>query len=157
MGEDIMNNKTQENKLGTMPVGQLLLSMALPMMMSFFIQALYNIVDSIFVARISENALTAVSLAFPMQSVMNAIAVGTGVGMSALIPRAIGQNNAEQADDVANTGIFLNLLYVALFIILGLTLVSPFYHMQTEVEEIVENGIIYLRLVWILCFGAFFG
>ena len=152
-----MNNKTQENKLGTMPVGQLLLSMALPMMMSFFIQALYNIVDSIFVARISENALTAVSLAFPMQSVMNAIAVGTGVGMSALIPRAIGQNNAEQADDVANTGIFLNLLYVALFIILGLTLVSPFYHMQTEVEEIVENGIIYLRLVWILCFGAFFG
>ena len=152
-----MENRQGDNKLGTMPVGKLLLSMALPMMMSFFIQALYNIVDSIFVARISENALTAVSLAFPMQSVMNAIAVGTGVGMSALIPRAIGRSDREAADAVANTGIFLNLLYVAVFVILGIVLVRPFYQLQTGVAEIVEGGIIYLRIVWILGLGVFFG
>ncbi|MBQ8305071.1 MAG: MATE family efflux transporter [Blautia sp.] len=152
-----MENRQEDNKLGTMPVGKLLLSMALPMMMSFFIQALYNIVDSIFVARISENALTAVSLAFPMQSVMNAIAVGTGVGMSALIPRAIGRKDRDAADDVANTGIFLNLLYVVVFVILGIVLVRPFYQMQTDIAEIVEGGITYLRIVWILGFGVFFG
>ncbi len=152
-----MNGQKQENKLGVMPIGRLLVSMALPMMMSFFIQALYNMVDSIFVARISENALTAVSLAFPMQNVMSAIAVGTGVGMSALVPRALGQNDRKKADAVANTGIFLNLVYVAVFIILGLTVVSPFYHMQTDIEEIVTNGITYLRIVWLLGFGVFFG
>ena len=152
-----MNGQKQENKLGTMPVRKLLISMALPMMMSFFIQALYNMVDSIFVARISENALTAVSLAFPMQNVMNAIAVGTGVGMSALVPRALGQKDHKAADSVANTGIFLNLVYVAVFIVLGITLVSPFYHMQTDIEEIVTGGITYLRIVWMLGAGVFFG
>ena len=152
-----MSVQTQENKLGVMPIGKLLVSMALPMMMSFFIQALYNMVDSIFVARISENALTAVSLAFPMQNVMSAIAVGTGVGMSAMVPRALGQNDRRAADSVANTGIFLNLIYVAVFIIFGLTLVSPFYHMQTDIEEIVTGGITYLRIVWLLGAGVFFG
>ncbi len=152
-----MSDQRQDNKLGTMPVGKLLVSMALPMMVSFFIQALYNIVDSIFVARISENALTAVSLAFPMQNVMGAIGVGTGVGMSALVPRALGRKDQKAADSAANTGIFLNIIYVVVFLILGLTFVETFYHMQTDVEEIVEGGITYLRIVWMLGFGSFFG
>ena len=87
-------NRQKENKMGTMPIFPLLMSMAIPMMLSFFIQALYNIVDSMFVARISENALTAVSLAFPMQQIMSSIGVGTGVGISAAIPRALARKTA---------------------------------------------------------------
>ena len=152
-----MKENRQGNKLGTMPVGKLLVTMAVPMMLSFFIQALYNIVDSIFVAKISENALTAVSLAFPMQNVMSAIGIGTGVGMSALVPRAMGMNDQKKADSVANTGIFLNLIYVVVFWILGLTVVGPFYRMQTDVTEIVTAGTTYLRIVWLLGLGVFFG
>ena len=109
----------RENKLGTWPIPKLLVNMSVPMMISFFIQALYNIVDSMFVAQISENALTAVSLAFPMQQVANAIAVGIGVGMSALVPHYIGLKNEKRANQVAHTGIFLNLCFAGLFIVLG--------------------------------------
>ena len=130
-------NRNTENKMGTMPIFQLLMSMAIPMMLSFFIQAMYNIVDSMFVARISENALTAVSLAFPMQQIMNAISIGTGVGISASIPRALARKQNKQADSLANTGIFLCLCYVIVFIILGLTFTRKFYSMQTGVPEIV--------------------
>lgn len=147
----------KENKLGTMPVGKLLVTMAVPMMLSFFIQALYNIVDSMFVAQISENSLTAVSLAYPMQSIMNAIGIGTGVGLSASLPRAIARKDEEHAHSLANTGIFLVLCYIAVFIILGLTFVRPFYHFQTDVPEIVESGITYLSIVFIISAGAFFG
>ncbi|MCR5796257.1 MAG: MATE family efflux transporter [Solobacterium sp.] len=149
--------KGRENRLGTMPVGRLLISMAVPMMLSFFIQALYNIVDSMFVAHISENALTAVSLAFPMQQVMNAIGVGTGVGISAGIPRAIAQKRKQEADDLANTGIFLCLCYVAVFALLGIFFAHRFYLFQTDVEEIVTGGTAYLSIVWILGAGVFFG
>ena len=145
------------NKLETMPVGPLLVSMALPMMLSFFIQALYNIVDSMFVARISEDSLTAVSLAFPMQQIMNAIGVGTGVGISAAIPRAIAQKKKQEADDLANTGIFLCLCYVVVFILLGVFFARRFYTFQTDVEEIVNGGTIYLSIVWIVSAGAFYG
>ncbi len=148
---------SKENKLGTMPVGPLLISMAVPMMLSFFIQALYNIVDSMFVARISEEALASVSLAFPMQQIMNAIGIGTGVGISASIPRLIGQKKKDEADSIANTGIFLCLCYAAVFIFLGFTFAHRFYLMQTDVEEIIRSGTIYLSIVWILCPGAFFG
>lgn len=152
-----MSENKKENRLGTMPVGKLLISMAIPMMISFFIQALYNIVDSMFVARISENALTAVSLAFPMQQIMNAIGVGTGVGISASIPRAIAQKKYDHADHIANTGIFLNLCSVAVFMLLGFFFAHRFYVMQTDVADIVEGGTIYLRIVWMICAGAFFG
>ena len=117
----------KENKLGTMPIGPLLVSMALPMMLSFFIQALYNIVDSMFVARISENALTAVSLAFPMQMIMNAIGIGTGVGISAAVPRALAQKKERHADEIANTGIFLCLCYCVMFALLGIFFAHTLY------------------------------
>lgn len=147
----------RENKLGSMPVGKLLVSMAVPMMVSFFIQALYNIVDSMFVARISENALTAVSLAMPMQSIMGAIGIGTGVGLSATLPRTIAQKKYDHAETLANTGIFLCLCYIVLFVILGFTFTHAFYAFQTDVAEIVEDGTIYLSIVWIISAGAFFG
>jgi putative MATE family efflux protein len=147
----------RENKLGTMPVGKLLISMAVPMMLSFFIQALYNIVDSMFVARLSENALTAVSLAMPMQSIMNAIGIGTGVGLSASLPRTIARKDYEHAEELSNTGIFLCLCYIVVFAILGFTFTHRFYTFQTDVSEIVEYGTSYLSIVWIISAGAFFG
>ncbi len=146
-----------QNKLGTWPMGKLLLTMAVPMMLSFFIQALYNFVDSMFVARLSENALTAVSLAFPVQSVMSAIGVGTGVGLSAAVPRAIGQGDRKRADRIANTAVFVMICWSLLFLILGLTVSRGFYRLQTDVPEIVEAGTTYLRICWGACFGLFFG
>lgn len=151
------NSADGDNKMATMPIGPLLASMALPMMLSFFIQAMYNIVDSMFVARISENALTAVSLAFPMQQLENAIAVGTGVGINATIPRLIGSGDRKHASEVANTGIFLNLCHAAVFIVLGITISHAFFQMQTDVEEIVEGGTIYLMINWIVCAGNLYG
>lgn len=147
----------RENKLGSMPVGKLLVTMAVPMMLSFFIQALYNIVDSMFVARISENALTAVSLAYPMQSIMGAIGIGTGVGLSASLPRTIAQKKYDHAEALTNTGIFLCLCYIVLFVTLGFTFTHRFYTFQTDIPEIVEDGTIYLSIVWIVSAGAFFG
>ena len=147
----------KENRLGTMPIGRLLAVMSLPMMVSFFIQALYNMVDSIFVAKISENALTAVSIAFPMQNIITAIGVGTGVGVNALVPRYLGQGRQRDAEKIANVAIFLSACYCILFILVGLFIVGPYYRMQTNVPEIVEGGIQYLRVVCIVSFGAFFG
>ena len=103
-----------EDKLATMPVGRLLAQMSLPIMVSFFIQALYNFVDSMFVAQLSEQALTATSLAFPMQQISHAIAVGTGIGMAAVIPKLVAKNEREQANQAAHTGIlsFFNLFNI---------------------------------------------
>ena len=100
----------KENKMGTMPINKLLISMSLPMMISMLVQALYNVVDSIFVSQISENALTAVSLAFPVQNFMIAVGVGTGVGINALLSRSLGEKKFEQANKVANNGVFLAVL-----------------------------------------------
>ena len=100
----------RENKMGTMPENKLLLSMAVPMMISMLVQALYNIVDSIFVSRICEDALTAVSMAFPLQNIIISIAVGFGVGINALLSRALGQKNAERVNQVAVNGLLLALL-----------------------------------------------
>ena len=152
-----MSHNDQSNKMGTMPEGKLLVSMSLPMMASFFIQALYNIVDSMFVARISENALTAVSLAFPMQQIMGSITVGVGVGISALVPRYRGMGRKDTADRVIHTGMFIGLMLCSVFFLLGIFAVGPFYRMQTDVEEIVTGGITYLRIVWMLGIGSFFG
>lgn len=147
----------QENKLGTMPIGRLLMVMSIPMMISFFIQALYNVVDSIFVAQISENALTAVSIAFPMQNIITAIGVGTGVGVNALVPRYLGQQRQRDAEKIANVAVFLSVCYCVIFVLVGLFVVGPYYRMQTNVAEIVEDGIAYLSVVCVVSFGAFFG
>lgn len=147
----------KENKLGVMPIGKLLAVMSLPMMVSFFIQALYNMVDSIFVAQLSENALTAVSIAFPMQNIITAIGVGTGVGVNALVPRYLGQGRQKDAEKVANVAVFLSACYSVLFILVGLFVVGPYYRMQTDVPEIVNGGIQYLSVVCMVSVGAFFG
>ena len=147
----------QENKLGVMPIGRLLAVMSIPMMISFFIQALYNLVDSIFVAMISENALTAVSIAYPMQNIITAIGVGTGVGVNALVPRYLGQQHQRDAEKIANVAVFLSFCYCVIFVLVGLFLVEPYYRMQTDVQEIVEDGVQYLTIVCVVSMGAFFG
>ena len=127
-----MEQKTisKENKMGVMPEGRLLLNMSLPMMISMLVQALYNIVDSIFVSRISEDALTAVSLAFPLQSLMIAIAAGTGVGVNALMSRALGEKNQDKVDTVAANGIFIYALSYLVVAIIGFVAVKPFYRFR---------------------------
>ena len=119
----------KENKMGTMPINKLLISMSLPMMISMLVQALYNVVDSIFVSQISENALTAVSLAFPVQNFMIAVGVGTGVGINALLSRSLGEKKFEQANKVANNGVFLAVLSYIAFLILGLFLFDNSYNL----------------------------
>ena len=109
----------KENKMGIQPVGKLLVSMSLPVMVSMLIQALYNIVDSVFVSRISENALTAVSLAFPIQNLIIAVAVGTGVGINSLLSRRLGERNFEDANAAAENGILLAVLSWIVFAIVG--------------------------------------
>lgn len=145
----------KENKMGVMPVNKLLVSMSLPMMISMLVQALYNIVDSIFVAQLSEDALTAVSLAFPMQSLMIAAATGLGVGINALLSRSLGQKNFDNANKAAVNGIFMELAACVIFIILGLTVTRPFYEIQAGKGEITEMGIEYLRIVTTLSAGIF--
>lgn len=146
-----------ENKMGTMPVGKLLFNMSLPMMVSMLVQALYNIVDSIFVAKLSENALTAVSLAFPLQTLLIAVATGTGVGMNALLSKSLGEHDFKKANKIADNGIFLYILSYIVFLILGFTVVKPFYASQigSADVEIMELGIDYLSTVMILSFGLF--
>ncbi|MBR5792812.1 MAG: MATE family efflux transporter [Ruminiclostridium sp.] len=155
-----MENKPQntpltENKMGVMPVGKLLVSMSVPMMISMLVQALYNIVDSIFVAQISENALSAVSLAFPLQTLMIAVAGGTGVGVNALVSRALGAKDQDTADRTANIGILLALCSYAVFAILGALLVGPFFRFQTDVAEIVTYGIDYGHICVCASLGIF--
>ena len=150
-----MEQKTvlTENKMGVMPVGKLLADMAIPMMISMMVQALYNIVDSIFVARISENALTAVSLAFPLQSLCIAFGGGTAVGMNALLSRSLGEKKQDVVDRSANTGVFLFLCTYLVFAMIGIFLARPFFMAQTDVAEIVENGIVYTQI----CLGCSVG
>lgn len=141
--------------MGVLPVNKLLISMSLPMMASMLVQALYNIVDSIFVARVSENALTAVSMAFPMQTLMVAIGIGTGVGVNAILSRALGAKDFGKADRCAENGVFLAALSYLVFLIVGLTLVRPFYESQTSDPEIIQYGVDYLSVVCVCSFGVF--
>lgn len=146
---------TKENKMGSMPIHTLLLNMAIPMMISMMVQALYNIVDSLFVSRISENALTAVSLAFPIQNLMIAIATGTGVGINALLSRSLGENNQKEANETAKNGIFLAFLSSIVFFFFGLFGSGFFFHTQTDISEIIEGGTLYLQICTMLSFGIF--
>ena len=145
----------QENKMGVMPIGPLLAGMAVPMMISMLVQALYNIVDSIFVARISQDALNAVSLAFPLQNLMIAVGGGTGVGMNALLSRSLGEKDQDQADRAANTGIFVFLLSAVIFGVCGFLLARPFFLAQTDIAPIVDYGTDYARICLGLSIGIF--
>ena len=144
-----------ENKMGTMPIGKLLFNMSLPMMISMLVQALYNIVDSIFVAKLSENALTAVSLAFPLQTLLIAVGTGTGVGMNALLSKSLGEKNFKKANATASNAAILYFFSYLVFFILGFTIVRPFYASQIRNadQEIMELGIEYLSTVMIFSFG----
>ena len=144
-----------ENKLGTMPISKLIWNMSLPIIASMLVQALYNIVDSVFVSRVSEQALTAVSLAFPAQNLMIGLATGTAVGVNALMGRALGAGMRERADRVANNGIFLAVVGFVISAVLGLTCSDLFFRSQTQVESIIRMGNGYLRIVTIGSLGMF--
>ena len=141
--------------MGVMPVNKLIITMSLPMMISMLVQALYNIVDSIFVARISEDALTAVSLAFSMQQLMLAVSTGTGVGVNALLSKRLGMKDYEGANKVANTGVFLAFCSYIVFLLLGIFAVKPFFLMQNDDPAIITAGEEYLSIVLIFSFGLF--
>lgn len=154
MNENQENQRT-ENKMGVMPVNRLLISVSAPIMLSMLVQALYNVVDSLFVSRISENAFNAVSLAFPIQSLMIAVAVGTGVGVNAFLSRSLGQKDYEKVDLTAMNGIFLSLCGYAVFAVLGAFFSHVFFAVQTDVPEIVEGGTAYLRICTVFSVGLF--
>lgn len=143
-----------ENKMGVMPVGKLLLSMSVPMMISMLVQALYNIVDSMFVAQLNENALTAVSLAFPVQNLMIAVGTGTGVGVNALVSRSLGEKNTEHANKAANNGVYLSLFSFLAFALLTGIFGKIFFQVQTGDAQIISYGADYVRIVGIMSLGA---
>lgn len=148
--------RVQENKMGILPVNRLLITMAVPMIISMLVQACYNVIDSIFVARLGEAALTAVSLAFPMQNVMIAVGTGTGVGINAMLSKSLGEGKRQQASQAACNGIFLAICSMVVFAILGLVAVRPFYASQVAHEpEILEYGVEYLTVVCCFCQGMF--
>lgn len=144
-----------ENKMGVMPLNRLLISMSVPMMISMLVQALYNIVDSMFVAQLSENALTAVSLAFPAQNLMIAVATGTGVGVNAALSRNLGEKNFDRANRIADHALFLAAMSYIVFALFGLFFARQFFRLQTDIEEIVDLGTTYLRVCTIASFGLF--
>lgn len=145
----------QENKMGVMPIPKLLISMSLPMIMSMLVQALYNVVDSMFVAQMNENALTAVSLAFPIQNLMIAVAAGTGVGINALLSKSLGEKKYETANAIAKNGILLGILSSLVFAILGLLGSRLFFEIQTKDEQIIEYGTQYMSVITIVSVGIF--
>ncbi|MDD6037660.1 MAG: MATE family efflux transporter [bacterium] len=143
--------------MGVMPEGKLLMNMSLPMMLSMLVQAMYNIVDSSFVSRISENALTAVSLAFPLQMLLIAIAGGTGVGVNSLLSKSLGEKNFKRANQTAENGVFLYLISYLVSAIIGIVAVRPFYASQVKgaPEEIMTMGVQYLTIVMVASFGLY--
>lgn len=145
----------EENKMGVMPVNRLLLTMSVPIMISMLVQALYNVVDSIFVAQLSEDALNAVSLAFPMQNLMISVATGTGVGISALLSKSLGEHDTERVQRAARNGVFLAFASFIVFAIIGLFFSRTFFELQTDIEGIVEGGTQYLLICTLLSFGLF--
>lgn len=146
-------NMPEENKMGTEPIKKLLITMSLPLVVSNLVQALYNIVDSIFVSRISEDALTAVTLCFPFQMLMISFGIGTAVGMGALLSRYLGAGLLNKVDKVAHNGIILGLFNYVIFFCVGLFLAEPLIRMQISDETVIEYGAIYLRIVCMLSIG----
>ena len=145
----------QENKMGTMPVGKLLANMALPMALSMLVQALYNVVDSIYVSQISDSAVTALSLAFPIQNLQIGFAVGVGVGVNSLLSKSLGERNQEAVNKTAGNGLVMMAIVTALFMLFGIFGVRPYYTMQSDVAATVEGGIAYTRICCLFVAGSF--
>jgi putative MATE family efflux protein len=145
----------KENKMGYMPVKKLLFTMSIPMIISMIVQAFYNVVDSIFVAQISENALTAVSLAFPIQNLLLSVAIGVGVGINALMSRSLGEKKFDYANRVAMQGLFLNSVGYILFLIIGIFGTDLYMRSQTNIPEIIDLGNTYVRICCMMSFGVF--
>lgn len=145
----------KENKMGVMPIPRLLITMSLPMIISMLVQALYNIVDSMFVAQLNENALTAVSLSFPVQNLMIAVATGTGVGINALLSKSLGEKQYDTANSIAKNGIFLGVLSSLGFAVLGLFASRLFFEVQTRDVQIIEYGTQYMSVITIASIGVF--
>ena len=145
----------KENKMGVMPIGKLLANMALPMIISMLVQALYNVVDSIYVSRISESAVTALSLAFPVQNLQIGFAVGIGVGINSLLSKSLGEGNQEAANRTAGNGMILMFIVTAAFMLFGIFGVRPYYEIQSTVRETVEGGIAYSRIYCLFVLGSF--
>lgn len=145
----------RENKMGIMPVGKLLFSMALPLVISMLVQAFYNVVDSFYVSRISESAVTALGLAFPIQNLIIGFSTGAGVGMNALLSKSLGENNQKRANLAAGNGIFLCICFTLVFMLFGFVGARPYYAMQSTVEETVEGGAAYISICSIFCLGIF--
>ena len=143
--------------LGTMEMGKLVPKVSIPIMISMMVQALYNVVDGIFVAKYSAAALTAVSLAYPIQMLMIAVSTGLGVGFNSLISRKLGEKRAEEARDAAKNGMFTELCGYALFLVFGLLFAKPFFNLFTDDLELQALGGEYLSIVCIFSFGLFFG
>ena len=148
-------NTLDNNKMRTMPVAKLLFNMALPLAISMLVQALYNVVDSIYVSRISESAVTALSLAFPIQHLIIGFATGIGVGMNSLLSKSLGENNRERVNQAAGNGIFLMLIAVVMFMLFGVVGARPFFAVQSSVEETVKGGGDYLTICSLFCIGIF--
>ena len=148
-------NALKENKMGVMPVGKLLVNMALPMIISMIVQALYNVVDSIYVARISESAVTALSLAFPVQNMQIGFAVGIGVGINSLLSKSLGEKNQEAANRTAGNGMIMMFIITVAFMLFGMFGVRPYFEMQSTVAETVEGGIAYTRICCLFVMGSF--
>lgn len=145
----------KKNKMRTMPVGKLLTTMAIPLVLSMLVQALYNVVDSIYVSRISQNAVTALSLAFPIQNLQIGFATGIAVGMNSFLSKSLGEGNQERANRSAGNGILLMLVAVALFMLFGFFGATPFYTMQTDEAEVVNGAISYTSICCIYTVGIF--
>ncbi|MCR5467899.1 MAG: polysaccharide biosynthesis C-terminal domain-containing protein, partial [Lachnospiraceae bacterium] len=145
-----------ENKMGTMPIGKLLLNMALPMIASMMVQALYNVVDSIYISRVSESAVTALSLAFPVQVLAVALASGIAVGVNSLLSRSLGEKKPEMANKAAGNGITLILMAAVILMLFGIFGARPYYEFQSDVAETVNGGSLYISITSILCIGSFF-
>jgi putative MATE family efflux protein len=147
-------NISVPNKMATKPVGKLLFTMSLPIMLSYIIEALYNIVDSLFVARFSEKALTAVSLAFPMQLLVISVTVGTSVGINVCLSRSLGAKDQNRVNRIAGSGIFLAFLTYIVFLLFGLFLAKVYFAQQTQDSEIFHLGVDYLSICMVLSFGG---
>ena len=145
----------RENKMRTAPIGKLLFTMALPLMGSMLVQALYNVVDSVYVAQYSPNAVTALGLAFPVQNLQIGFATGVAVGMNSLLSKSLGEGNRERANRAAGNGILLMLIAAALFMIFGFVGVRPYYEIQSDVAETVNGGISYTSICCIFTLGIF--
>lgn len=150
-----MDSPIKENKMGVMPMGRLILSMSVPMILSMLVQALYNVVDSVFVARYSQDALAALSYSFPAQNLMIGTAAGTGVGVNALLSKSLGEKNFEKANKTAANGVLLAMFGFLLFFCLGLFFSESFITFQTKTPSIIAEGKTYLSIVTMLSFGIF--